>query len=109
MPILKALREVRYASITYQAGETFEATDKDAKVLKAVRKATDAEAAPKTVDLPKEAMVMAEVEEDAAPLSGYLRRDMTVGQIGAEIPAQSSRRGRPRKVQTLESSGGEAE
>lgn len=39
---LVATQKLRYGAKEYQVGETFEASDKDASVLKAIRKAADA-------------------------------------------------------------------
>jgi hypothetical protein len=52
MPTLTALKEVRYGGATVRAGETFEATEKDARLLKAIGQASDGEAKNPT-DLPK--------------------------------------------------------
>lgn len=58
MPKLEVIgRALRYAKVEYKAGETFEASDKDAKVLKAVKRAKDAAAeAPKPVAAPRPAV-----------------------------------------------------
>lgn len=111
MPMLKAIREVRYASVTYRPGDTFEASDKDAKILKAVKKAEDANDAPKTVDLPNSVMAAKEVGEPAPLSQSYLRRDMRAegGQTGEAKPSQSSHRGRPRKARTSNASEDDAE
>jgi hypothetical protein len=110
MPMLKATRELRYAGVTLMPGDTFDASDKDARVLKAIKKAEDAsEAKPRTVDLPAKAMKATEAPaEPEAPLSGnqYMRRDMqAVGQTGEAISAPSSRRGRPPTRPVSEDSG----
>lgn len=98
MPRLQAIREVRYAGVTYLAGDTFDASDKDAKLLKAIKKAVAAAEEP-AVEIPK--------EEPPAPnfeAGHYRRRDMRAedGRIGETISLQSSRRGRPRKVPVSE-------
>lgn len=58
MPRLIAIKELRYAGLTYLAGTPFEASDKDAKLLKLIGKAKDSVAVerPKHVDtVPKPA------------------------------------------------------
>ena len=46
MNLIVTCRELRYAGETYLRGARFEASDKDAKLLKAVKKAADAPADP---------------------------------------------------------------
>lgn len=55
MVAIIAAREVRYAGKTYRPGETFEATEKDAKLLVAIKKATTG-APGSAVDLPPAAL-----------------------------------------------------
>jgi hypothetical protein len=106
MPKVTATREVRYAGVTYTSGQSFEASEKDAKTLKAIKKVVDAtgDAPVSSADLPKAAYQSKteEAEETAAPLSGsYRRRDMrAVGQTGEEKLSPSLRRGRPPKQRT---------
>lgn len=52
MPQLVAKKDLRYSSRDYRAGETFDATDKDADILKAVGHADDAgeKAAPEAAE-----------------------------------------------------------
>jgi len=112
MALLKAIREVRYAGETRYPGDTFEASDKDAKLLKAIGKAEYGGEPSNKTDLPKRVkQPTKEVAEAPAPLSGtYLRRDMVAtGQTGGDNPAPSSRRGRPPKVQALPYSEDDAE
>ena len=111
MPQLTATRELRYGGKTLLEGDSFEATDKDARTLIAIKKAEAAGSSPKNkTDLPKEVMKPAKVEkveeeapsEPVVPLStqNYMRRDMraTDGPTGEETSVPSSRRGRqPRK------------
>lgn len=88
MPILVATRTVRIGRTEYKPGDSFEASDKDAKTWIAIRKARLSDPSPpKAVNLPKEVMAKApvkEVVEDEAPKQkrSYHRRDMT-----AEEPA----------------------
>lgn len=109
MPELKALRELRYGGKTIFPGEGFEASEKEAKLLKAIGKATDGEVANKT-DLPKAATAPEPAPEpDPVPLQDaghYQRRDMRAedGQTGEETSPASSRRGRRRKAQTSDDS-----
>lgn len=112
MPTITALKEVVYAGRTYYPGDTFDASEKDAKILCLLRKTSSGAPARRVVDLPPRVAkaVEPEVAEEPAPLSGsYLRRDMqAVGQTGEDKPVQSSRRGRPRKVQVLPDSEDDA-
>jgi hypothetical protein len=78
---LTATREVRYAGVNYYEGDKFEASDKDAKLLIAIKKATAGDIK-RTVDLPAEVLSRAvHVEEDAAPANftkrRYRRRDLS--------------------------------
>lgn len=111
MQKLTAIREVRYAGINYAAGQSFEASEKDAKLLVAVKKAVYGGAPANKTDLPKAAAP--EVIEEPAPLPEaptYWRRDMTAGGLtGEEASPPSSRRGRPRKQSTSDFSEDDAE
>lgn len=62
---LVAAKELRYAGRSLKAGESFEASEKDAKVLKAIGKAKDP---PRRGRPPKDGI--------AAETGEYLRRDM---------------------------------
>ncbi len=56
MVLLVATREMRYAAKQYNRGDQFEASDKDARILKAIKKATDApeeKAPPPRAPLPR--------------------------------------------------------
>ena len=83
MPMLKATRTVRYGRIEYKAGETFEASDKDARVLIAIKKAVFGPASmpgPAIVDR-QPAPAAPKAEEPAPvpferPRRQYRRRDM---------------------------------
>lgn len=101
MPNLIATKEVRYAGKTMLAGESFEASDKDAKVLVAIKKAEYGGAAKNKTDLPKKAAKIEEAPvEPEAPLSRtYHRRDMQAQdtQTGEDSLSSSSRRGRRQK------------
>lgn len=121
---LFAVTRVRYGRRDVQPGEPFEASDKDAKVLVAVRKATRAPASAPS-DLPKAAMVPIEPvtpepepeptpepeATDTAPLvepeevrepPTYARRDMQAetGQTGADKQSRSSRQAHRRGKRT---------
>jgi hypothetical protein len=103
MPNLQAKVRFPYGKKVLQVGETFEASEKIAKLLKGMGKAEDATEITSRTDLPKEVMKRApkkEAAEEPAPLAPtYQRRDMqATGQTGEEKPAPSSRRGRRPKV-----------
>lgn len=53
MPKLQATTELRYAGKTVRPGDQFDASEKDAKILKAIRKAIDAPVVPKTQKPPR--------------------------------------------------------
>jgi len=90
MPKLVATKELFYAGKTRNVGDEFDASDKDAKILKAIGKASDP--APKrgrqvetaalaTAPAPKEEPPVQQTEasatEEAAPLRRrYYRRDL---------------------------------
>lgn len=98
MPVLVATRTVRIGRKEYKPGDSFEASDKDAKTWIAIRKARLSDAGPPAaVNLPKEVMSRAPaktkvetaepVEEKAdepadepAPKRHYRRRDMSADQ-----------------------------
>lgn len=104
MASLKALREVRYGGATYLPGASFEASDKDAKLLVAIKKAEYGGVAKNKTDLPAPKTEEAPVEPEAPLQPAYHRRDMqAAGLTGEEKPSQSSRRGRPRKERTSRS------
>ena len=103
---LTATREVRYAGVNYFEGDEFEASEKDAKLLIAIKKAAPGNVK-KTVDLAPEVMARAAKSEPLAedePVNftsrQYERRDMTAGPTGGDKLSPSSRRGRPRKERT---------
>jgi hypothetical protein len=52
MPKLQATRELRYAGKTLQPGDIFDASEKDAKVLKQIKKAADAPVVPRATQKP---------------------------------------------------------
>jgi hypothetical protein len=120
MPKLTALKEVRYAGKTIHAGQSFDASEKDARVLTAIGKVSGAEPANKT-DLPKVTTTKAAASapepegEQADPLersTKYQTRHMEADQAGLTGEAasqQSSRRGRRRKDQESTSSEDDAE
>jgi hypothetical protein len=111
LPTLKALKRFPYGRKVLEPGEPFEATDKDARLLKMMGKAKDPDPAPKMVDLPKRKTEEAPAEPEA-PLSGhYRRRDMTAtdGQTGEAKQPSSSRRGRRPKEQDSTSQEDDAE
>lgn len=100
MPTLIADRRMPYGKNVVQKDEKFEASDKDAKVLIATRRARLADQ-PKAVDLPETVMQRASkrepLAEEAAPLpeSGtYQTRHLEAGE------PTGRRRGRPRKSQS---------
>lgn len=101
---LVALKELRYAGTNYLPGASFEASDRDARLLKAVKKAGDPPPAPEKpvhVDMPAPPAK----EPNPGPfVASYLRRDMQAedGRTGETTSLQFSRRGRPRKVQISE-------
>lgn len=66
MPKVTALREVRYATVTYKPGDAFEASDKDAGLLERIGKVTRGKIKANPTDLPAEAAP--EVAEEPAPL-----------------------------------------
>jgi hypothetical protein len=113
MPTLEALKEIFYGRVTYQPGDKFESSEKDAKVLAAVGKAKAVEApkpaaAPEEVQPPQEPQPQAEQKEaEPAPLAEpapapmtYRRRDMQAedGQTGEAKSPPLSRRGRQQKA-----------
>ena len=92
-----------YGRNVYRRGEEFEASDKDARLLKFIRKAADAVAPPPPAKV--KAIVQEVPAEPPVPLSShYLRRDMRAedGRTGETTSLRLSRRGRPRKVRTSE-------
>lgn len=110
MPKLVATKAVRYAGKEMAAGEEFDASDKDAKLLIAVHKAELAPPPkrPRHIDSqPKvEPKALKPVEEPAAdpkPASGlYQRRDMRAedGRTGETTSAPSSHRAPRSKAKT---------
>jgi hypothetical protein len=111
MPTLEAIKIVRYGGKDQQPGDVFEASEKDAKTLKLIKKAKDASGPVKSAaDLPSEVMqrssrrepvtedepevvekVVEAVKEDEAPKpQTYLHRAM----VADKTPG---RRGRPPK------------
>lgn len=111
MPTLKALKRFPYGRKVMEPGQPFEASDKDARLLKMLGKASDMDPAPKHVNLPKQKVEEAPAEPEA-PLHGrYQRRDMraTDGQTGEETQSSSSRRGRRPKEQDSTSQEDDAE
>lgn len=98
MPVIVATKELRYAGKTMLADVSFEASEKDAKLLVKIGKARLSDAGkPKSVDLPKEVMSRAPVKEtkvetaepvevkaeesvEEAPKRHYRRRDMSADQ-----------------------------
>jgi len=109
---LKATTELRYGGVTRHAGDRFEATDKDARLLKAIGKAVDDGALPNRTDLPVLKTKEAPAEPDV-PLPGpgaYRRRDLQAedGLTGEASAAPSSRRARPRKALASPDSGDDA-
>lgn len=70
MPRLIATQSLRYASRNLRAGEEFDATDGDAKVLCAAGRAADAPPEPIQADAETEA------EPAPPPASRYRRRDL---------------------------------
>jgi hypothetical protein len=113
-----ATREIQYAGKRVLAGESFDATEKDAKIYVAVKRATlagfvEPPAMLKTMAAPAPAEPVAPAaepvdpaKEEAAPDAPahpqtYSRRDMTAaGPTGPANPSPSSRRGHPRKAKT---------
>lgn len=111
---ITATREIQYAGIRVQPGETFDATEKDAKIFVAVKRATLAPAtvpqsapAALTVKAPPAPEPTPEVE--AAPEAPphpqtYHRRDMVAeppaGPTGPAKSPRSLRRGPARKAKT---------
>lgn len=81
MPRLIATREVRYSGVTHKPGEEFEASEKDARILKGIGKAADPEKR-ETVP-PRRALRTTALAEDAGEDAGeparrrYRRRDLT--------------------------------
>jgi len=109
---LRATTELRYAGVTLHAGDAFEATDRDARLLKAIGKAVGDGSLPNRTDLPVLKSKEAPVEPEA-PLPGlgaYQRRDLRAedGRSGEASAARSSRRARPRKEPALPDSGDDA-
>jgi hypothetical protein len=90
MPVIIAAKELRYAGKTFHADESFEATEKDAKLLVQIRKARVSEAAaPVAANFPREVMRRAPIKEITAiaeeePVERvkrqYRRRDMSAEQ-----------------------------
>lgn len=116
MPALIATKELRYGDRTVHPGEPFDASEKDARLLKAIGKAKDGEPVNKT-DLPKATMPSPadpelgddKEQEPPAPLergASYQTRHMEAdtGLTGEEKPSPSSRRGRPQKGRKSERS-----
>jgi hypothetical protein len=52
MPKLEALTEIRYGGKTVKKGETFDVRDKDVKILTAIKKAKEPEAAAAPAPIP---------------------------------------------------------
>lgn len=52
MPTLTAIAELRYAGRTVHPGDDFEASERDAKLLKAIKKAKDAGTQKSILDVP---------------------------------------------------------
>jgi hypothetical protein len=84
MTALIATRTVRYGRTEYKEGEPFEASEKDAKLLIAIKKAKLVTKAPKIVDLSPEVMSRASkaeplTEHEATVFTKrrYRRRDIT--------------------------------
>jgi hypothetical protein len=117
-----ATREIQYAGKRVLAGERFDATEKDAKIYIAVKRATPV---PDRVEAPAMLMTMTAPEFHAAPEAAappeapeapkeeaapeapahprqYHRRDMVAeppsGPTGPAKPSPSSRQARPRKA-----------
>lgn len=98
MPVLIATRTVRIGRTEYKPGDSFEASDRDAKTwVTILKKARFSDVVkPKAVDLPKEVMSRAPVKETKvevaettevkaeepveAPKRHYRRRDMSADQ-----------------------------
>jgi hypothetical protein len=100
--------KLKYGKNVYQYGEAFDASDRDAVLLKKIGRATDAPIQPKMINLPPQEAPA----EPEAPLSSlYQRRDMraTDGLTGGVTQPLSSRRGRPRKEQISTSQEDDAE
>lgn len=57
MVLLVATREVRYAAKQYRLGDKFEASEKDARILKAIKKAKDAPPTPAPVPVAQKAVL----------------------------------------------------
>ncbi len=103
MPKVKAIKEHRYGGAQRFPGDEYEASDKDAKLLKAVGKSGDATAQKSVADLPKEVMQRAApepepevVEEPATPefrRGEYHRRDMRAEETTELKPETPGRTG----------------
>lgn len=110
MTPLVAVKELRYAGRPVREGEHFDASEKDAKLLVAIGKATYGEVANNT-DLPKRVTsAQPDPQEPSVPLDrsqSYQTRHLEAGPTGEEASPPSSRRGRRPKAQ--ESSGSEDE
>lgn len=103
MPDLTAIKEHRYGGKQRFPGDDYTATEKDAKLLKAVGRAKDRAESPKSpVDLPAEVMSrnLEPVEEpnaDPEPARGeYLRRDLTAEKPTRTAPGRTGRGRRSR-------------
>jgi hypothetical protein len=106
---ITATRELRYAGKRVLPGDTFEASDKDAKILVAVKRATHgptpAAAAPAHVLATRAAPIEREAAPEALPgPQTYSRRDMAAeaqsGPTGAARPSRSSPRARRQEAKS---------
>lgn len=110
--LISKIDKLKYGKGVYSFGEAFDATDRDAALLKKIGRATDAPVQRKMVNLPVHEIKQEAPAEPEAPLSSfYQRRDMRAmdGPIGETTQPSLSRRGRPRKEQISTSQKDDAE
>lgn len=110
--LISKIDKLKYGKRAYSFGDAFEATERDAILLKKLGRASDAPVQRKMVDLPPQKVTQEAPAEPEAPLSSfYHRRDMraTDGPIGEATQPSLSRRGRPRKEQISTSQKDDAE
>lgn len=100
MELIVTCRELQYAGKTYLTGARFEATEKDAKLLKAINKAADAPAKP--AKPLREAASVAPPPPAPPPEGTELRLD-ALDVPAAERDLAAAPEGRPYRTRRLKS------
>lgn len=107
MQRLTALKEVRYAGVQRFPGDEFEASDKDARLLMAVKRAAPVEVKDVPARQKRADVGTKEIQPAPLPEAGrYRRRDMQAdsGRIGGTALPSSSQVGQAPEPQTSEAS-----